>query len=227
MTTRAPGDPLLVARLVWGSLLVAPALYCGVLVLLLRSGAGGPKPALADSLRTILLVLAVGQTLAVWFVWNHVVAPSDARDPANRIDPQRAITMHVVCWTLCEAIAVAEAGADVACAARATDSSPLKLPGTIDATVREVEARGRRGLSVPTDLSRPAEVEAMVAQTIGHFGRLDVLVNNAAITFAGDIDLAMKRWDLVMEVNLRAPVLAINRKSTRLNSSHDQISYAV
>ena len=107
------------------------------------------------------------------------------------------------------ALALAEAGADVACAARATDSSPLKLPGTIDATAREVEARGRRGLSVPTDLSRPAEVEAMVAQTIGHFGRLDVLVNNAAITFAGDIDLAMKRWDLVMEVNLRAPVLAI------------------
>ncbi len=34
-------------------------------------------------------------------------------------------------------------------------------------------------------------------------------MNNAAITFAGDIDLAIKRWDLVMEVNLRAPVLAI------------------
>ncbi len=107
------------------------------------------------------------------------------------------------------ALALAEAGADVACAARATDSSPLKLPGTIDATAREVEARGRRGLAVPTDLSKPAEVEAMVERTIAHFGRLDVLVNNAAITFAGDIDLAMKRWDLVMEVNLRAPVLAI------------------
>jgi len=62
---------------------------------------------------------------------------------------------------------------------------------------------------VPTDLSKPAEVEAMVERTIAHFGRLDVLVNNAAITFAGGIDLAMKRWDLVMEVNLRAPVLAI------------------
>src|SRR5439155_21855430 len=34
------------------------------------------------------------------------------------------------------AVALADAGADVACAARATDSSPLKLPGTIDATVR-------------------------------------------------------------------------------------------
>ena len=94
------------ARLVWGSLLVAPALYCGVLVLLLRSGAGSPNPALADPLRTILLVLAVGQTLAVWFVWNRVVVRSGARDPADRVDPQRAITMHVICWTLCEAIAL-------------------------------------------------------------------------------------------------------------------------
>ncbi len=107
------------------------------------------------------------------------------------------------------ALALAEAGADVACAARASDDAPQKLPGTVDATAREVEARGRRGLALRTDLSRPADVEAMVARTIAVFGRLDVLVNNAAITFAGDVDLAMKRWDLVMEVNLRAPVLAI------------------
>src|SRR5690349_3517276 len=107
------------------------------------------------------------------------------------------------------ALALADAGADVACAARATDASPLRLPGTVDATVRELRARGRRGLAVPTDLSQPDEVEAMVASTIHHFGRLDVLVNNAAITFPGDVDLPMRRWDLVMEVNLRAPVLAI------------------
>jgi NAD(P)-dependent dehydrogenase (short-subunit alcohol dehydrogenase family) len=69
------------------------------------------------------------------------------------------------------AIALALADADVACAARATDDQPLKLPGTIDATVREIEARGRRGLAVPADLSKPEEVEAMVARTIDAFGR--------------------------------------------------------
>jgi len=107
------------------------------------------------------------------------------------------------------AVALAARGADVACAARATDAAPFKLPGTVDETVRAVEAQGRRGLAVPTDLARPEQVEAMVTRTIEHFGRLDILVNNAAITFPGDLDLPMKRWDLVMEVNLRAPVLAM------------------
>jgi citronellol/citronellal dehydrogenase len=107
------------------------------------------------------------------------------------------------------AVALAEAGADVACAARATDVSPLKLPGTIDETVRTVEQRGRRGLAIPTDLSKPDQVEAMVARTITTFGRVDVLVSNAAITFPGDLELPMKRWDLVLDVNLRAPLLAM------------------
>ena len=103
MSTRAPGSPLLVARLVWASLLVAAALYCVVLVLLLRSGAGSPNPTLGDPLRTILLVLAAAQTLAVWFVWNRFVGPSGGR---TAVDPQRVIAMHVVCWALCEAIAL-------------------------------------------------------------------------------------------------------------------------
>src|SRR2546430_1984697 len=106
-------------------------------------------------------------------------------------------------------LALADAGVDVACAARATDAAPLKLPGTIDATVRDVEERGRRGLAIPVDLSRPGAPEAMVQHAADAFGRLDILVNNAAITFDGDLALPMKRWDLVMEVNVRAPLLAM------------------
>lgn len=94
------------ARVVWASLLVAPALYCIALVLLLRSAPGSPSPALADLLRTVLLVLAAAQTLAVWFVWSRFVAPSGERAGADRVDPQRAIAMHVVCWALCEGIAL-------------------------------------------------------------------------------------------------------------------------
>jgi citronellol/citronellal dehydrogenase len=104
------------------------------------------------------------------------------------------------------AVALAEAG--VACAARATDDTPLPLPGTIDETVRRIEEVGGAALPVPTNLAHEEEVEAMVAATVEHFGRLDILVNNAAITFAGDLELPMRRYDLIMDVNLRAPLVA-------------------
>jgi len=50
---------------------------------------------------------------------------------------------------------------------------------------------------------------AMVHATREHFGRLDILINNAAITFIGDLDIPLKRYDLIMQVNLRAPLIAI------------------
>jgi NAD(P)-dependent dehydrogenase (short-subunit alcohol dehydrogenase family) len=117
------------------------------------------------------------------------------------------------------AVALAEAGCDVACAARATESSPQRTAGTLDETVRRVEATGRRGLSIPTNLAVDDEVIAMVAQTQEHFGRLDILVNNAAITFIGDLDIPLKRYDLVMQVNLRAPLIAI-REAAPLMAAH-------
>src|SRR5262249_11218499 len=107
------------------------------------------------------------------------------------------------------AIALAHAGVDVACAARATDSAPLKLPGTHDDPVRALAAAGRRGLAVPTNLAIDTDVERMVRLTHAHFGRVDILVNNAAITFPGDLSVPMKRYDLMMAVNVRAPLLAI------------------
>jgi citronellol/citronellal dehydrogenase len=106
------------------------------------------------------------------------------------------------------AVALADAGAAVTCAARATDSSPLRLPGTIDATVRRISERGCDALAVPTNLAQEDDVERMVAATVEHFGRLDILVNNAAITFPGDVEVPTKRYDLMMAVNLRAPLVA-------------------
>lgn len=107
------------------------------------------------------------------------------------------------------AVALAEAGCDVACAARATRDAPMKIPGTLDETVERVKKAGRRGLAVPTNLAREDEVVRMVEQSAAHFGRLDVLVNNAAITFVGDLDIPLKRHDLIMEVNVRAPFIAM------------------
>ncbi|MGQ0803751.1 MAG: SDR family NAD(P)-dependent oxidoreductase [Actinomycetota bacterium] len=105
------------------------------------------------------------------------------------------------------AVALADAGAQVACAARATDASPLSLPGTIDDTVRRITDAGGTAVAVPTNLAREDEVEAMVATTVDRLGGVDIVVNNAAITFPGDLDLELKRYDLVMAVNLRAPLV--------------------
>jgi NAD(P)-dependent dehydrogenase (short-subunit alcohol dehydrogenase family) len=108
------------------------------------------------------------------------------------------------------AVLLAARGCKVACAARATDSTPLPIPGTIDDTVRRIEDAGGTAIAVPTNLAHDDEIVAMVATTIDAFGRVDILVNNAAITFPGDLDLPMKRFDLVMQVDMRAPLLALN-----------------
>lgn len=104
--------------------------------------------------------------------------------------------------------ALAAAGCKVACAARSTASSPQRTPGTLDETVSQIEAAGGEAIAVPTNLARQEEVKAMVDTAVGAFGRLDVLVNNAAVTFVGDLDIEMSRHDLVMEINLRAPLIA-------------------
>ena len=54
---------------------------------------------------------------------------------------------------------LAQRGCKVACAARATDATPLPIPGTIDDTVRRITAASGDALAVPTNLARDDEVE--------------------------------------------------------------------
>jgi NAD(P)-dependent dehydrogenase (short-subunit alcohol dehydrogenase family) len=107
------------------------------------------------------------------------------------------------------AVALAAAGCRVACAARSTKAAPQKTPGTLDETLERIRAAGGEAIAVSTNLAVEAEVVEMVRATASRFGGLDLLVNNAAITFVGDLDIPRKRHDLVMEVNLRAPFVAM------------------
>jgi len=106
------------------------------------------------------------------------------------------------------ALACAREGAHVALAAKTVDPHP-KLPGTLSEVAAGVEALGRRALVLPTDVRDEAAVEAMVAETVSTFGRLDALVNNAGAIFLAPVaDWPTKRFDLVFGVNVRAAFLA-------------------
>lgn len=102
-----------------------------------------------------------------------------------------------ICLTL------AREGANVAVVAR-TENEGGRLPGTIHQTVKEIEAAGGRALAVRTDITVDEDVERMAHTCLEEFGRIDILVNDAAANFNATVnDLTIKRWDVMMSVNLR------------------------
>ena len=105
------------------------------------------------------------------------------------------------------ALRAARDGACVAIAAKSSVPNP-KLPGTIHDAAAAVEAAGGRALALKCDIREEDEVRAAVAQTVEHFGGLDILVNNAsAIWLRGALDTPMKRFDLMQQVNARGTFL--------------------
>ena len=76
------------------------------------------------------------------------------------------------------------------------------------ATTRALRDAGHEAIAVQADLSREAEVERMIAHTVDRFGRIDVLVNNAAVFYRTPIDtLDFDDWQRVMDVNLNGSFL--------------------
>jgi len=95
------------------------------------------------------------------------------------------------------ALALAEAGADVAVAARSVSG--------LEETAEEIRRRGRRSLVLPTDVSKVAQVNKMVEDTLDEFGGIDILVNNAGtIVRKPSLELTEEEWDKVVDTILKA-----------------------
>ena len=96
------------------------------------------------------------------------------------------------------AIALARAGADVAITSRTLDS--------LEETSREISALGRRVLPVALDVRDQASIQAAIAAAHAHFGRFDILINNAGCNIRKPaLDVSWEDWNTILETNLRGP----------------------
>ena len=81
----------------------------------------------------------------------------------------------------------------------------------LPSVVEEIEALGRQGLGLYSDVSDSAQVTDMVGRTLDQFGRIDILVNNAGSQPGPDrvlvVDLEESAFDEVMRVNVRGTYL--------------------
>lgn len=101
---------------------------------------------------------------------------------------------------------LAAAGWDVVCAARSTSDRPGKLPGTIEATAKLVTDAGRRAWPVALDVRDEDAVRELVDRIFAEWGRLDLVVNNAAIAPERPaLQDTTKRWRLSVDVNVNGP----------------------
>ena len=83
--------------------------------------------------------------------------------------------------------------------------------------VRELNGLGVDAFAVKADVRRAAEVTAMVDAAAARFGRLDVLVNNAAVQTEGRfIDVTEEEWDLVIDTNLKGCFLCTQAAARRM-----------
>ncbi|MFW5951503.1 MAG: SDR family NAD(P)-dependent oxidoreductase [Gemmatimonadota bacterium] len=110
-------------------------------------------------------------------------------------------------------LALARAGADLVLHYHAAEDEAA-------ATAAEVEALGRRAVALRADLSDPDQATALGERAARALGRLDVLVNSAALFESGSfLDVTAADWDRVMAVNARAPFLLLQATARHLAAS--------
>ncbi|MGH7265580.1 MAG: glucose 1-dehydrogenase [Candidatus Rokuibacteriota bacterium] len=103
------------------------------------------------------------------------------------------------------ALGLARAGAHVALSAR-------KQPD-LDTVADEIRALGRRALAVPAHMGRRPDIDRLFEATLREFGRLDVLVDNAATNpvFGPLIEIEEEAWDKILGLNVKGYLFAAQR----------------
>ncbi len=93
--------------------------------------------------------------------------------------------------------AFADAGASVVLASRKLE--------TLETVAHSIETRGGRAIAMTCHMGKPEEVDALVADAVSHFGKVDVLVNNAATNpYFGPLMFAdWAAWDKTFDVNVK------------------------
>jgi citronellol/citronellal dehydrogenase len=101
----------------------------------------------------------------------------------------------------------AEGGRTI-CAARTLREGDHPLAGSLEATVAAIRAAGGEAQAVAVNIADPAECERLIDVARQAYGPVDVLVNNAALTYYVPVkDFPVSRWIRSWEVNVHAPFI--------------------
>lgn len=96
----------------------------------------------------------------------------------------------------------AEAGARLSLVARSTDA--------LNKLVGELRDNGAEAVAVTADLSKPEQVTRAVKETIQHYGRIDILINNAGQAAAGTVaDVNPEHFQQIIDLNIFGPLIAM------------------
>jgi NAD(P)-dependent dehydrogenase (short-subunit alcohol dehydrogenase family) len=131
-----------------------------------------------------------------------------------KVNPNGALQGRVAVVTgasrgIGEAIArrLAMEGAQVIVSARTVEQSEHPLPGTITDTVNGIRAAGGEAHAVKCDISRPEDRKHLIEEAVATYGPIDILVNNAAVTYYIPIkEFPDKRMRLMFEVQVIGPI---------------------
>jgi len=99
-------------------------------------------------------------------------------------------------------------GAKVVCVARTLNEGDHPLKGSLTSTVAGIKAAGGEAMAVAADISSEAECLRLVAAARAAYGRVDTLVNNAALNYyIPTADYPINRWIKAFAVNVHAPFM--------------------